>query len=777
MHDERSMPARLATYLTARDADGRTATVTTYRPIIGGYSRLMARADIEWSDGVTESVVLRGDPPPGKSMMETDRDLEWALLTALAGAVRMPAPRHYDADGESLGTKCIVLEHVDGPSLQAVLTTLPADEDGTVDFGRHGADLVDTMAALHSVDTSVVEGVLDRPDDWDTYLDGLIDRFRQADAAHIEAVPFLRYCAAWLDAHRPPPLPLRLVHSDFQTSNIVVDPDGAHHLIDWELTHVGDPREDLGYYNVYSTALGPNLFAADPEGFLARYREQTGFGEDAVNLETMAYFTSLAAVTVYAQVLGGAAAMARGANGGLDDDLHDQRADGRPRQLHVRLHGARAGQRPDAQPADDRAAAARLPRRAAERDRAGGRRRAGQDRRADDGERAAQLRRPGGPRGGVDARGGGGDDRRSPPACRPARSRPPRSRPTVAAHAAGASDSRHLDDVCATYDLAGRAFGAALEAVMAGEGELADELHREGASRARRAPRQRAPDHGRVGLRRAERERRPAFSSGSWSHRRPGSGRERAGSTCSSSPAGTRSRPSRSSPCSTTCRASDGPAPPPPRPGTTSLSSTTCPGCGSPASDPPAELIEPSADQRAVIDQLCADGAGLVFLHHAVAGWPAWPEYAELVGGRFHYQPGRMGGVDYPDSGYVFDVTHTVEVLAPEHPVCAGLGESFTLTDELYCFPVLSDDVTPLMRTTFDTSDASQFFSADLAIRGQRESNDGWTHPPGSDLVAWTRQAGASRVVYLQFGDGPVTYADPAFRRALSNAIGWAARP
>lgn len=317
MHDEQAMPARLAAYLTALDDAGRTATVTTYRPIIGGYSRLMARADIEWSDGVTESVVLRGDPPPGKSMMETDRDLEWALLTALGDVVRMPAPRYYDAVGGELGTKCIVLEHVDGPSLQAVLTSLPTGDDGTVDYGRHGADLVDTMAALHSVDTTVVAGVLDRPDDWDTYLGGLIDRFRQADAAHIEAVPFLRYCAAWLDAHRPPPLPLRLVHSDFQTSNIVVDPDGAHHLIDWELAHVGDPREDLGYYNVYSSALGPNLFAADPDGFLARYREQTGFGEDAVNLETMAYFTSLAAVTVYAQVLGGAAAMARGANGGL----------------------------------------------------------------------------------------------------------------------------------------------------------------------------------------------------------------------------------------------------------------------------------------------------------------------------------------------------------------------------------------------------------------------------------------------------------------------------
>jgi hypothetical protein len=34
-------------------------------------------------------------------------------------------------------------------------------------------------------------------------------------------------------------------------------------------------------------------------------------------MQTMAYFSALAAVTVYSQVLGGAAAMARGLNGGL----------------------------------------------------------------------------------------------------------------------------------------------------------------------------------------------------------------------------------------------------------------------------------------------------------------------------------------------------------------------------------------------------------------------------------------------------------------------------
>ena len=44
--------------------------------------------------------------------------------------------------------------------------------------------------------------------------------------------------------------------------------------------------------------------------------------------------------------------------------------------------------------------------------------------------------------------------------------------------------------------------------------------------------------------------------------------------------------------------------------------------------------------------------------------------------------------------------THTIEVLDPSHPICAGIGESFTITDEVYLFPVLEDEVQPLMRST-----------------------------------------------------------------------------
>ena len=198
------------------------------------------------------------------------------------------------------------------------------------------------------------------------------------------------------------------------------------------------------------------------------------------------------------------------------------------------------------------------------------------------------------------------------------------------------------------------------------------------------------------------------------------------------------------------------------------------PGITFTRSDRPAEFLEPPDGYPEKFHALLDAGKGMVFLHHAIAGWPAWEGYAEIVGGRFHYQPAALAGVDYPDSGYRHDVTHTVEVLDPGHPIVDGVDPTFEITDELYLFPVLEDRVEPLMRSTYDFIDEN-FYSADRAIRGSRNDRTGWSHPRGSNLVAWTKTVGRSPIAYLQFGDGPTTYADPTYRRILANAIRWAA--
>lgn len=181
----------------------------------------------------------------------------------------------------------------------------------------------------------------------------------------------------------------------------------------------------------------------------------------------------------------------------------------------------------------------------------------------------------------------------------------------------------------------------------------------------------------------------------------------------------------------------------------------------------------PSAAYRRAIVEHFARGRGAVAMHHALAGWAQWPEWSEMLGGRFLYQPGEVRGAPKPDSGYRQEVEYEARVVA-HHPVTHGLPESFPVRDELYLAQVFEDEVEPLIRSSH-TFTRDNFHSAALAVSGSLYSNESWQHEAGSNLVAWAKKVGDAPLVYLQFGDGPDTYANPHVRRALANALAFAA--
>lgn len=164
-----------------------------------------------------------------------------------------------------------------------------------------------------------------------------------------------------------------------------------------------------------------------------------------------------------------------------------------------------------------------------------------------------------------------------------------------------------------------------------------------------------------------------------------------------------------------------------------------------------------------------AAGKGAVMLHHALAGWADWPEWAEILGGKFLYRRERLNGRDCLDSGYRHDVAYQAHVVA-DHPVTQGLPARFPVTDELYLAEVFEADVIPLIRAEHDFV-ADGFYSAAHAVAGRMFDNSGWPHPPGSNLIGWTRPVEAAQIVYLQFGDGPASYTNPHVRRAIANAL------
>ncbi len=153
-----------------------------------------------------------------------------------------------------------------------------------------------------------------------------------------------------------------------------------------------------------------------------------------------------------------------------------------------------------------------------------------------------------------------------------------------------------------------------------------------------------------------------------------------------------------------------------------------------------------SEAQKARFLALFEKGTGLVVLHHALVSFQDWPEYEQIIGGRYPEEKSK-GGVVTPEVGYQHDVDIPVTIVAKGHPITAGL-EDFTIHDEIYWGFRVRPDVTPLISTT---------------------------HPKSGKPLGWTRTQGKSRVVYLQLGHGPSAYTDPNYRRLVAQSIRWVA--
>jgi aminoglycoside phosphotransferase (APT) family kinase protein len=308
MVDLEVLRGRLETFLG--EIFHRPVEVSELTTLTGGYSLVTVAFTAATPEGPAR-YVLRADPPSDAALTHTDRTREWELLEALtaAGTVAMPAARWADLSGDLLGTPAMILDFIEGPNLLAHVRAHDSS-----DHPRIALEVAESIAAIHVAGEAAVPATFERPGSWDAYIDDIIDGWRSVERSHPEHDPSIRWLAAWLDTHRPPPTPLTLVHGEFQTTNVMVDGTGALQVIDWEYAHVGDPRVDLGWLQQCAAFMPPDLVAADPVGFCRRYREVTGLSEEVVNPLTIAWFAVASGYKALGGLLGGIASMAAGTN-------------------------------------------------------------------------------------------------------------------------------------------------------------------------------------------------------------------------------------------------------------------------------------------------------------------------------------------------------------------------------------------------------------------------------------------------------------------------------
>ncbi|WP_019928012.1 phosphotransferase [Nocardia sp. BMG111209] len=264
--------AGLAAVLGA--ALGTTLTEVRARQLTGGASRQVYAVAARDDTGAPRRAILRRDPP-GHGDAPRMRAEAACLRAAATAGVPVPAVLGNGDTAPGVDSPYLLMELVDGESIPRKLQRDPEFERLRPGLA---AELGRVLGLIHR--TPLDE--LDMLDDGDPVA-GIEQIYR--DLA--DPRPTVEMGLRWLHDHAPADRPKALVHGDFRLGNFLIDPSGVRAVLDWELAHIGNPVEDLGWLCVRAWRFGapaPVGGLGDRDALLDGYESTAGVRPDAAEL-------------------------------------------------------------------------------------------------------------------------------------------------------------------------------------------------------------------------------------------------------------------------------------------------------------------------------------------------------------------------------------------------------------------------------------------------------------------------------------------------------------
>ena len=222
---------------------------------IAGLARMTAGATQEiWRfalvrDGAETTLILRR-APGGDRVSETATGLETeaALIEAAAAAGVPVPPVHWVLRPEDGLGRGFIMGFVEGETLGGRIARGEAFAHTRTFLARQCGEV---LARIHTVDPAAFPD-LKRVTPLE-FVTQYLEAYRATDWPR----PVFDLAFRWLlDRCPPPPETPRLVHGDFRNGNLMIGPDGVRAVLDWELAHVADPMEDLGWICANSWRFG-----------------------------------------------------------------------------------------------------------------------------------------------------------------------------------------------------------------------------------------------------------------------------------------------------------------------------------------------------------------------------------------------------------------------------------------------------------------------------------------------------------------------------------------
>jgi aminoglycoside phosphotransferase (APT) family kinase protein len=239
---------RLTEYLGRVNPRARAYRVADLKRIAGGASRETYAFDFEWTDDAgrrTRPMIARRDPTGG--LLKSEREREFRVLAAMYRAgLKVPEPLFLELDPSVMDRPFFIMHRAPGRVCQGAF---PATEPEDV-RARVADDFLSELAKLQALDYRALglqflgepRDPLDPARTQAAHWRKLYDDDRMG-----EHYPVLSAAFAWLEANPVATDRVVVVHGDFRSGNYLYDESGIVAMLDWEMAHLGDPMEDLGW--------------------------------------------------------------------------------------------------------------------------------------------------------------------------------------------------------------------------------------------------------------------------------------------------------------------------------------------------------------------------------------------------------------------------------------------------------------------------------------------------------------------------------------------------
>ena len=226
---------------------GIEGKVSNLEPLTGGASKEIWKFEVSNAKQSAKMILRRGSGIEGPLAIKTADEARIQKEVIKVGAP-VPIILAGSKNEEQLADSYI-MHFVEGESIARKILR---DKEYKKALPILAYQCGEAIAKIHNVDINNFSFLPKKPAE--DQLEDLYSTYQSFE----QPSPVFEYAYLWLKEQDFGNFQESLVHGDFRLGNIIVNAEGLQSIIDWELAHIGNPLQDLGWVCGNSWRFGKN---------------------------------------------------------------------------------------------------------------------------------------------------------------------------------------------------------------------------------------------------------------------------------------------------------------------------------------------------------------------------------------------------------------------------------------------------------------------------------------------------------------------------------------